>query len=218
MSYLQPEEYELLRLARILGGTSKVKGLLQVMKDNNISTDTLMSYLKSMQYKIPSQIERRIEELEKRLAVLDGKTSQIQPILPEKPSAPPPKEGVKGETHDEKFHTEGIDISVVKIYEQIKDAMLKLDPNIKVNPQKYYISLRKRRNFAFIKLKKKKMHIVVMLPFETGTKLIKEHKLTQKSEGVQKFYSGPCFQVTIENTMNLDEIINTLKEAYLKQE
>jgi negative regulator of replication initiation len=89
MSYYQPEEYELLRLARISGGVSKVKGLLQAMKDNNISTDTLMLYLKTIEYKIPSPIERRIEELEKRLAALDGKAPKVQPHLEEE--KPPSK-------------------------------------------------------------------------------------------------------------------------------
>jgi len=92
MSFSKPEEYELLRLARILGGVPKVKALLQAMKDNNIITDTLMLYLKSMNYKIPSPLERRVEELEKRLEALDGKTSRTPPALPEKQTVSQPEE------------------------------------------------------------------------------------------------------------------------------
>jgi predicted transport protein len=39
-------------------------------------------------------------------------------------------------------------------YEKIKNAILKMDAKIKINPQKYYISLRKSRNFAFVEIKK----------------------------------------------------------------
>jgi|GEM_PF-2991649 len=44
---------------------------------------------------------------------------------------------------------------------------------------------------AFVEIKKKKMHIVIMLPYEIGNNLIKKHKLTQLHESVQNFYNGP---------------------------
>lgn len=100
------------------------------------------------------------------------------------------------------------------MYEKVKNAMLKLDPNIKINPQKYYISLRKNRNFAYIKLRKAKMHIVIMLPFESGKNLIRKHKVTMLSQGIQDWYGAPCFQITLENEEALDEVIKALEEAY----
>jgi hypothetical protein len=56
-----------------------------------------------------------------------------------------------------------------------------------------------------------------MLPYENGIALIKKHKITQLSEGIQKFYNGACFKVTIENEENLDEIVRVLEEAYKLQ-
>jgi len=92
LSNYQLEEFELLRLARILGGVSKVKTLLQMMRDHNIPVDTLMSYFKSMEYKIPSPLERRIEELEKRFAALDGKNIRLIPAPKKEPEIlPQPK-------------------------------------------------------------------------------------------------------------------------------
>jgi len=118
------------------------------------------------------------------------------------------------ERYTEGYHLEDVEENIVRAYEKIKSAMIRLDPEIKVNPQKYYISLRKTKNFAYIKLKKKKMHITIMLPFELGSSLIKKHKLKQLSEGIQKFYNGPCFKVTLENEDDLDEILKALEEAY----
>jgi len=62
------------------------------------------------------------------------------------------------------------------------------------------------------------MHIVVMVPYEAGNTIIKKHKLRQLTAGVQKYYNGPCFEVTLENEDNLDEILKTLEQAYKKQE
>jgi len=118
----------------------------------------------------------------------------------------------------EAYHLEHTETNIISVYDKIKQAMLSLDSNIRINPQKYYISLRKDRNFAYIlKPRKKKMHIIIMLPYETGSSIIKKHKLAQLSQGIQTFYNGACFQVTIENEDNLQEIIKTLEEAYKQQ-
>jgi len=121
------------------------------------------------------------------------------------------------EKYTENFHLEGVGEEIVQIYEGIKNGMTEHDPAIKVNPQKYYISLRKNRNFAYIQPKMKKIHIIIMLSYETGETLIKKHKLIQLSEGIQKFYGRPCFQVTLRKRSNLDEILNALREAYKLQ-
>jgi len=122
-----------------------------------------------------------------------------------------------GEKYTEGYHLEGVNDTVNTIYKRIKESIIEFDSDIKINPQRYYISLRKRRNFAFIKIKNKKLHIVVTLPFEQGSLVIKKHKLTQLSESVQDFYNGPCFKVTLEDENNFDEIIAALKEAYKLQ-
>src|SRR3989344_4134792 len=44
------------------------------------------------------------------------------------------------ERYDEAFHLEGIDSKIVSIYNKIKEYVVKIDPNIKLNHQKYYIS------------------------------------------------------------------------------
>lgn len=121
------------------------------------------------------------------------------------------------ERYTENYHLEDADKNIVIVYEKIKNSMLKLDSDIKANPQKYYISLRKNKNFAYIKVRKRKIHIVIMLPYETGNDLIKKHKLTQLSKGIQDWYNGSCFQVTLENEDNLEEIMKTLEEAYRQQ-
>lgn len=127
-----------------------------------------------------------------------------------------PTKGIE-EKYTERYHLEGIDGKIASIYDDIKKGMEQLDPVIKVNPQKYYISLRKKKNFAFMQIRRKKLHIVIMLPYETGSQLIKKHNLTQLSMPIQKFWGSACFKVTLENKANLDEILKALEEAYIKQ-
>lgn len=130
----------------------------------------------------------------------------------------PTEEGeVQEAKYTENYHLEDVDRNIVSIYEKIKTAMLRLDSNIKINPQKYYISLRKKRNFAYIEFSRKKLRFVIMLPYVTGSNLIKEHKITEPSQSIQDWYGFPCFKVTLENEDNLEEIIQALEEAYKQQ-
>ncbi len=120
------------------------------------------------------------------------------------------------EIYDESYHLDGVDPSIVSIYNKIKQQMIHLDETIAFNPQHYYISTRKKRNFAFIKTRIHKLKITIMLPYEDSSS-IKNHIIRKLSEGVQNFYNGPCFEVIIENDKNLDDILKLLERAYQKQ-
>lgn len=136
--------------------------------------------------------------------------------LIEEPTKQTEREG-QTEKYTEAYHLDGVSLNIIKVYEEIKNSATKIDPDIKVNPQHYYISLRKNKNFAYIRIKKAKLHIVVIMPYQEGITLIKKHKIRQLSQGVQDFYGYPCFEVTLENEDNFEEIIKTLEEAYRKQ-
>jgi predicted transport protein len=131
------------------------------------------------------------------------------------------EEGKEGKVaqgrYTESYHLKNVAKDIISVYEKIKNAMLKLDSNIIINSQKYYISLRKNKNFAYIQLRKTKMHIVIMLPYEDGSNLIKKHELTTLSQGIQNWYGAPCFKVTLESEENLEEVIKALEEAYKQQ-
>lgn len=119
-----------------------------------------------------------------------------------------------GETYNENYHLQDVNPKIVGAYNKIKETMQNYDPKIIINPQKYYISLRKNKNFAFIKFRKTKLNIVILLSYEIGETLITNHKLTRLSQSVQNFYNGPCFRVTIDTETNLGEIIKTLQKSY----
>ena len=84
-------------------------------------------------------------------------------------------------------------------------------PNAALNYQKYYVGIRTDRNLAFLKLQKKKLRVVVMLPEQDVRTVMKHHVVKQLSQSVQGFYNGPCCAVLFENSTNLDDFWALLK-------
>jgi len=94
--------------------------------------------------------------------------------------------------------------------------MSQFSSGLRFNPMKYYISIRNKKNFAYIQLRKVKVRMVIMLKEEIVRSAIKHHTIVPLSEGVQKFYGSPCCQIIIENEANVDEVIDILKKASIK--
>lgn len=112
-------------------------------------------------------------------------------------------------TYTEEFHLDGVKDEVKAIYKKIKEAF----PNIIYNSQHYYISMKDSHHFAYLKFRKSKLSIVVMLPAEAVKEYVKSHYMKEPSLGVQKFYNGKCTRIHIENLENLQEIISVLEVA-----
>ncbi|MEA3451420.1 MAG: DUF5655 domain-containing protein [Bacteroidota bacterium] len=114
--------------------------------------------------------------------------------------------------YSENFHLEDINESILAIYKKLKEELLLKIPTLEFNSQRYYISLRKKRNFAFLKIRKKKIGIIAMLKEEKIRGKIKNHEISTLTESVQKFYNGSCARIEIDNDKNLDEIVSLLVE------
>lgn len=84
--------------------------------------------------------------------------------------------------------------------------------DLKYNPQRYYISLRKKRNFAFLQVRKKKITLVALLEPTQIEERIRHHMIVPLTESVQKFYNGSCAKIIITDNKHIDEIINLLVE------
>ncbi len=111
----------------------------------------------------------------------------------------------------EEYHLDGVEPKVKDIYLNIKNQLLAFKPTLRFNPQKYYISIIDKKNFAFIYVRRKKINITVLLPESAIRNSIKHHKVESETESVQKFYGGECATVIVEDKANFDEIINVLK-------
>jgi len=115
-----------------------------------------------------------------------------------------PSESEKKATHySEEMHLEGTSDVVKSIYKHLTDEVFKASDQYVLNPQKYYISIKGTRNIVFLKIRKKKIRMVVMMPEEAIRAQILHHPVKSLSESVQKFYGCPCAAVDV---MDLDEI------------
>ena len=114
--------------------------------------------------------------------------------------------------YTEEYHLDRVNTETKEIYYKIKSSLTDMIPGLIFNTQRYYISLRKKRNFAFIKLRKKKIKIVVMMNYENVKSRIKQHYVKSLSDSVQNFYNGPCCAIIIENSDYLEEVIEILKD------
>lgn len=113
----------------------------------------------------------------------------------------------------EEFHLEDVNDNVKKIYYAIKDQMLKIKPTLVFNPATYYISIRDKKAFAYLKMRKKKMVMTTMFPEDKINASLAHHNIRSLSASVQNYYGGPCASVDIVDLDNFEEIIELLNNA-----
>ena len=116
--------------------------------------------------------------------------------------------------YTEEFHMEDKTELVKKTYQKIRDSLSEFT----FNCQRYYISIRNSRNFAFLKFKKKFIRLVVMLPEDEVKKIVTNYELQTPGIGVQNFYNGPCTYILIKNLDHIDEVCQVLRVASGKME
>lgn len=116
----------------------------------------------------------------------------------------------------EEYHLEGVDPIVKEVYQTIKSRLLEFKQSLRFNPQKYYISIVDKKNFAYFYIRKKKLMLTIILPEEELRNTVKHHRVDSESESVRKFYGGECATITIEDNSNLGEVIDALKIPVVK--
>jgi len=127
------------------------------------------------------------------------------------PEEEPDAEEMAG-VYTEEFHINVVSEQVKNAYRAIKKRLLTKKSPFVLNSQKYYISIKAPKNIAFLKFRKSKIRMVILMSEHQLRRRIKKHSIRRLSEGVQGFYNGPCAAVDIADTKNLDEIIRVLRE------
>jgi predicted transport protein len=203
------------------------KEIFKFLKDTIENSQNILLIIDGEKKELPEIIETYTDTWGKmvKVAILKefiGNNGQVSPIF----TLSPDFENIenidivtdnKGEqtsktAYTEQFHLEDINENTLSIYTKLKEQLLEKIPSLQFNSQRYYISLRKKRNFAFIKIRKKKIGIVAMLKEEKIREKIHHHEVSSLTESVQKFYNGPCARIEIDSDKNLEEIINLLVE------
>jgi len=118
----------------------------------------------------------------------------------------------------ENFHLEGKSDEVKAIYNKLKKEFININPDLKFNPQKYYISVINEKNVIYYKVRKKKIRLVIMMEEGLIRQKIKHHPVKSLSEGVKNYYNGECAVVDILSVNNLDEVVNLVTPLIQKKE
>jgi len=119
----------------------------------------------------------------------------------------------KATTYSEEFHLEESTDPVKEIFEHLKRIVGEADDGFIFNPQKHYISIKGPKNVVFLKIRKKKVRMIVMLPEKDIRASISNHPVKSLSQPVQNFYNGPCAAVDIDSMQHIEEIDALVKSA-----
>lgn len=113
--------------------------------------------------------------------------------------------------YSEEYHLEGVKELAKKSYFEIKKHLQENYPSATFNYQKYYVSVRTKQNLAYISLQKKKVRVVVMLPEDEVRKIMPQQAIKSLSQGVQRFYNGPCCAMLFDGTQDMVDFWKLLK-------
>ena len=65
---------------------------------------------------------------------------------------------------------------------------------------------------AYLKLRKKKVRFIAMMPETRIREIVKAHPVVALSQPVQEFYNGPCAAIDILTNKNFNEIEELIQE------
>jgi predicted transport protein len=121
------------------------------------------------------------------------------------------REVPKKTQYSESMHLDDLPNEMRELYFKIKQKASRISSEIYLNVQKYYISIVFGRNIAFITFRKNRIEIVILLPEKEIRKRLKHHEIKSLSEGVQRYYNGPCAAVILSDSRQLDEVISLIR-------
>ena len=201
----------------------KGREIFKFIKDTIENSQNILLVIDDMKPELPEMIDTYTEWSKMvKIVVLkeyrcgDDKILSLTPdfesiALAEISGVKTEEEGTGKIPRTEEYHLDGVEPQVKEVYQTIKSRLLAFKPSLRFNPQKYYISIIDKKNFAYIYIRRRKINLTVMLLESVIRNSIKHHKVESESESVHKFYGGECATITIEDASNLDEIIDVLK-------
>ncbi len=190
------------------------KNILIIIDDQKPEFDEIGKVYSEWVKRVRVQICKRFVSKNKTVIVMSPDFQVVRANVEEEI-----EEGVAPQTsnYSESYHLEDASEEIKNLYQQIKTKLLSKYPDIIINPQKHYLSLKKKRNFAFFDIRRTKLRIVPMLPKEEGDALLSMTPTGSLAESVQKFYNGPCFQLFVTENNQVDEVVSLLLKAYERQ-
>ncbi len=93
--------------------------------------------------------------------------------------------------YTEQYHLNGVKENVVAAYEELRSEILTTNKDVVFNAQHYYVAIVKDKTLCFIEVRKSKLRLIVMLPYEHILSNLKNHSVKKLSDSVQKWCKRP---------------------------
>ncbi|MDR0801357.1 DUF5655 domain-containing protein [Fluviicola sp.] len=114
---------------------------------------------------------------------------------------------IKVYTEDD--HVQGKNETVKELYETFKNAILNIDSDIEIKPQKLYLSFKKKKNIVDIHLQNKGLKMWINLP---KSKLDDPKNLAKDVANTGHWGNGD-YEIAVLDTKNLEYIMSLIKQA-----
>ena len=98
---------------------------------------------------------------------------------------------------------------IQELYEDFKQGILNLDPDIEINTRKLYIAFKKDRNIADIRIQQKNLKIWINLPYGE----LDDPKNLAKNVSNTGHWGNGDYEITIESTQYLEYIMSLINQA-----
>ena len=98
---------------------------------------------------------------------------------------------------------------IQELYEDFKQGILNLDPNIEINTRKLYIAFKKDRNIADIRIQQKNLKIWINLPYGE----LDDPKNLAKNVSNTGHWGNGDYEITIKSPQYLEYIMSLIKQA-----
>jgi predicted transport protein len=137
-------------------------------------------------------------------------------------SPSPDKEVSDISQYTEKFHLQNRQPEIVEIYEELKKAFIATKATLRFSPAKNYIGVVDTKRIAYIQLKRKNVHLILLMSEDEVGKIISadHHEVVSFSESRQRTWGGsePSCAINIYDTGHLDEIQKLIQQLVKKYE
>jgi predicted transport protein len=138
---------------------------------------------------------------------------EFESIEYESPVGEEEADSEKPAVFSEEDHLKDVTEPIKAAYEQVRHALGDL---CSFKATSSYIACKKGRNFAFIRVRRKKIWLTTMLPETQVRQIIRQHQVSLVLEHVQKSYynsANPLADILITGDEHIDEIIAVMKAA-----
>jgi len=135
-------------------------------------------------------------------------------------SPSPDKEVSETSQYTEEFHLQNRQQEIVEIYEELKKAFIATKATLRFSPAKNYIGVVDTKRIAYIQLKRKNVHLILLMSEDEVGKIISadHHEVVSFSESRQRTWGGsePSCAINIYDTGHWDEIQKLIEQLVKK--